>query len=209
MHAGASLSSDLKFLRNRNPPASQTRGVDLPKADSRLHAFEETFLPHMNAAHDLARWLARSGANSQDAAQDIVQEAYLRAFRFFETWNGGDAKAWLLTIVRNTSHTWRERRGRGGEPVPFDETAHSRESAAPSQERDLVRADDMRALRSCIDGLPADFREVLILRELEEMSYREIAGVTGLAIGTVMSRLSRARRLLADCAGEKTGRPAR
>src|SRR5689334_17357330 len=109
--------------------------------DPRLRAFEETFLPHMHAAHDLARWLTRS----DEDAQDVVQEAYLRAFRFFDTWSGGDAKAWLLTIVRNTSHTWHERRTRGGESVPFDEAMHGSEFTAPSQEQNLVRRDDVRA----------------------------------------------------------------
>jgi RNA polymerase sigma-70 factor, ECF subfamily len=205
VHAAASLSSDLTFWRNRKAAASEARAFDMRAGDSRLRAFEDTFLPHMNAAHDLARWLTRGHAD----AQDVVQESYLRAFRFFDTWNGGDARAWLLTIVRNTSRTWHERGARGGQSVPFDEKAHSGEQAAPSQEQHLARRDDVRSLRSCIEQLPADFREVLVLRELEEMSYREIAEVAGVAIGTVMSRLSRARRLLAECATEKVGRAVR
>jgi RNA polymerase sigma-70 factor (ECF subfamily) len=209
VHGAASLSSDLTFRRKRDSPASDALGLDLPASDSRLRLFEETFLPHMNAAYDLARWLTRSGPDAADMARDIVQEAYLRAFRFFDTWHGGDGKAWLLAIVRNTSHTSRERRGRGGEAVPFDETLHSRESSARSPEQDIVRGDDMHVLRQCIESLPREFREVLVLRELEEMSYRGIAEVTGLPMGTVMSRLSRARRLLADCAADKTGRAAR
>ncbi len=157
----------------------------------------------MNAAHNLARWLTRSDAD----AQDVVQESYLRAFRFFETWQGGDGKAWLLAIVRNTSRDFHERRSRQGDAVPFDETIHA---AAPSQERSveerMAGRDDMRILKTCIEKLPAEFREVLILRELEEMSYREIAELTGLAMGTVMSRLSRARRSLAECAAGKAVR---
>ena len=156
----------------------------------------------MNAAHDLARWLMR---NAHDA-QDVVQESYLRAFRFFDTWNGGDARAWLLTIVRNTSRTWHERHSRGGEAVPFDEAAHA---IAPSHEQSMADRGDMLILKTCMENLPAEFREVLILRELEEMSYREIADVTGAAMGTVMSRLSRARRALADCAFARTRRASR
>ena len=157
----------------------------------------------MNAAHDLARWLTRS---DQDA-RDIVQESYLRAFRFFDTWQGGDAKAWLLTIVRNMSRTWHERRSRDAGFVPFDETMHAGAlSHEPSHEQRVADRDDMRILKSCIENLPTEFREVLVMRELEEMSYREIAEVTGIAMGTVMSRLSRARRLLSDCA---TGKAAR
>jgi RNA polymerase sigma-70 factor (ECF subfamily) len=181
----------LRLWRKRAAAASETR-VD----DARLRRFEETFLPHMNAAHNLARWLMRS----DEDAQDVVQESYLRAFRFFETWQGGDGKAWLLTIVRNTSRTFHERRSRQGEAVLFDETVHAAEA---SHERSAADTDDMRILKACIEKLPAEFREVLILREIEEMSYREIAEVTGLAMGTVMSRLSRARRSVAECAGGK------
>jgi RNA polymerase sigma-70 factor (ECF subfamily) len=188
----------LTLWRKRAASASETR-----PGDARLRVFEETFLPHMNAAHDLARWLTRS---DQDA-QDVVQESYLRAFRFFEGWQGGDGKAWLLTIVRNTSRSWHERRSRDADAVPFDETLHA---GAASHERSvadrLADRDDMRVLKTCIENLPVEFREVLVLRELEEMSYREIADATGLAMGTVMSRLSRARRSLAECAAGKGAR---
>ena len=182
MHAVVPISSDLKLWRKRD--------------------FEAIFLPHMNAAHDLARWLTGSDTD----AQDVVQESYLRAFRFFDGWSGGDAKAWLLTIVRNTSRSWHERHSRGGETVPFDETTHA---SAPSHEQSAADRDNMLILKTCMENLPAEFREVLVLRELEEMSYREIADVTGAAMGTVMSRLSRARRALAGCASAKTRRAAR
>jgi RNA polymerase sigma-70 factor (ECF subfamily) len=164
---------------------------------SRAENFERIMLPHLDAAHNLARWLTR---NDQDA-QDMVQEAYLRAFRFFDGYRGGDGKAWLLEIVRNTCRTFQRRESRGGASVPFDETVYTAGSIAPEQEAKLAGRENMDILRNCIEALPDEFREVLVLRELEEMSYREIADATALAIGTVMSRLSRARKRLEDCAG--------
>jgi len=171
----------------------------------RLALFEEIIVPHLNSAHNLARWLTR---NNQDA-QDVVQEAFLRAFRFFDSYRGGDAKAWLLEVVRNTCRTWQRRQSRGGEALPFDETAHSGDASAPNQEERLVDRENMGVLRGCIEMLPIDFREVLVMRELEEMSYREIADVTGLAVGTVMSRLSRARKRLEECAARGSKEAAR
>lgn len=138
-----------------------------------------------------------------EAAQDVVQEAYLRAFRFFDGYDGGDSKAWLLAIVRNTCRTWQHRQNRDADAVPFDEVAHSTIQDAGALERDLADRQKMRVLRNCIEMLPLDFREVLVMRELEEMSYREIASVTGLPIGTVMSRLSRARKRLEACAANR------
>ncbi len=160
----------------------------------KLQLFEETVLPHMNAAYNVARWLVR---DDQDA-QDLVQESYLRAFRFFDSYRGGDAKAWLLTIVRNTCATWRRREGATA-AVPFDEAAHSPGSAQPTIEQTLVEGTKAQSLRSCIEALPAAYREVLVMRELEEMSYRQISEVSGIPVGTVMSRLSRARQRLEQC----------
>jgi RNA polymerase sigma-70 factor (ECF subfamily) len=168
----------------------------LPSQQSKLALFEETILPHLDAAHNLARWLTRSDVD----AQDLVQESYLRAFRFFDTYRGGDSKAWILTIVRNTCRTWLRRQIRDAEAVPFDEAAHSGAVSVPDQEQGTFGRERMEVLRGCIEMLAVDFREILILRELEEMSYQEIAQVTGLALGTVMSRLSRARKRLAECA---------
>jgi RNA polymerase sigma-70 factor (ECF subfamily) len=165
--------------------------------------FEEIVLPHLDAAYNLARWLTRSDVD----AQDVVQESYLRAFRFFDSWRGGDAKAWLLAIVRNTCRTWQVRRNRDAEAVQFDEAAHSAED--PGQEENVVRAERLRVLRGCIEKLPVEFREVLIMRELEEMSYQQIADATGLAMGTVMSRLSRARKRLEECAANRSKEAAR
>jgi RNA polymerase sigma-70 factor (ECF subfamily) len=166
------------------------------KAKAHIALFEETVLPHLDAAYNLARWLIRNDAD----AQDIVQESYLRALRFFEGYRGGDGKAWLLAIVRNTCRNWHSRQR--GEAVPFDESEHSEDRSSLNQEQAAARGQKMDALRLCIELLPAEFREVLVMRELEEMSYREIAGATGLALGTVMSRLSRARKRLEECATE-------
>jgi len=162
----------------------------------KLKVFEEVILPHLNAAYNLARWLTR---NEEDA-QDVVQESYLRAFRFFDGYRGGDGRSWLLAVVRNTCFTWR-RHERRSTNEPFDETTHSSRNQAQNQEEALVQSSRMLALRNCIEMLPSGFREVLVMRELEEMSYKEISDVACLPVGTVMSRLSRARRRLVECAG--------
>ena len=165
----------------------------------KLKVFEEVILPHLNAAHNLARWLTR---NEQDA-QDVVQEAYLRAFRFFDSYKGGDGKSWLLAVVRNTCFTWRRHEKRATTNEPFDEVTHSSNAQAPNQEETLVESSKMTVLRNCIEMLPSDFREVLVMRELEEMSYRQISDVARVPVGTVMSRLSRARRRLEECASAR------
>ncbi|HEY3839719.1 MAG TPA: sigma-70 family RNA polymerase sigma factor [Bryobacteraceae bacterium] len=161
----------------------------------KLKLFEECILPHLNAAYNLARWLTR---NEHDA-QDVVQEAYLRAFRFFDSFKGGDGKAWLLAVVRNTCSTWRRREMRGSNDEPFDEAAHSADLQPVSQEQKMVDSARRGVLRNCIEKLPADFREVIVMREIEGMSYQEIAEAATLPVGTVMSRLSRARKRLEDC----------
>jgi len=163
--------------------------------ESRLRLFEELIIPHLDAAHNLARWLTR---NEQDAC-DVVQEAYMRAFRFFDSYRGGDGKCWLLEVVRNTCFTWLRRERRSLTTVQFDEQAHGSGPQA-TQEDALVAAAKLTVLRKCIETLPDAFREVVVMRELEEMSYRQIAEVSSLPIGTVMSRLSRARKRLEECA---------
>ena len=163
--------------------------------ESRLQLFEEMILPHLKAAYNLARWLTR---NEHDA-QDVVQEAYLRAVRFFDSYRGGDGKSWLLEVVRNTCFTF-HRREKRNLSVAFDEAAHTPSVSLPNAEESLVEADNRTILRNCIEGLPEVFREVLVMRELEEMSYQQIADVAGLPAGTVMSRLSRARKRLEECA---------
>jgi RNA polymerase sigma-70 factor (ECF subfamily) len=164
--------------------------------ESRLRLFEETILPHLNAAYNLARWLTR---NEHDA-DDVVQEAYLRAFRFFDSYRGGDGKSWLLEVVRNTCFTFQRREKRHGTSVEFDEASHTPSVSPPDAEEALVVAGEQTILKDCIEGLPDAFRGILVMRELEEMSYRQISEVAGLPPGTVMSRLSRARKRLEECA---------
>jgi RNA polymerase sigma-70 factor (ECF subfamily) len=154
-----------------------------------LPSFDQAALPHLDAAYNLARWLAR---NEQDA-QDIVQEAYLRAFRFFPAFRGGDARAWIMKIVRNTCYAWlHENRPLQG-AMEFDENVFSRDSRPSNPEEVVLQNDSGALLRKALEALPTNFREVLILRELDGMSYKEIAEITGMAAGTVMSSLSRAR----------------
>lgn len=162
----------------------------------RTRRFEAAVLPHLDAAYNLARWLLRD----EQSAQDVVQEAYLRAFRFFDGFRGGEARPWLLGIVRNTCFTWLGQSGR--DHVEFDE---ARDSGALDARDELAANDPLHLLarkleraqvNAAIAALPPLFREVLILREMEELSYDEIAQVAGIPLGTVMSRLSRARALL-------------
>jgi RNA polymerase sigma-70 factor (ECF subfamily) len=183
------------------PKARQVVKQPTDKPRSKLALFEETILPHLNTAYNLARWLTR---NEHDA-QDVVQESYLRAFRFFEGYQGGDPKAWLLAIVRNTCNTWLRREDRGQKIIAFDEELHGRNAEAHSPEEKLANESRTRILRGCIEALPPEYREVLVMRELEEMSYRQIAEVADVPVGTVMSRLSRARRRLEECAGRSSG----
>jgi len=162
-------------------------------AAPKLSIFEKAMLPHLDAAYNLARWLTRN----EDDAQDVVQEAYLRALRFFDGFRGGDGKAWLLAVVRNTALTWL-RRERPLVRMSFDEEIHSPGDAA-TVETKLVAGAKFAQLRDCMELLPTEFREVVVLREMEEMPYRDIAEAASLPIGTVMSRLSRARQRLQDC----------
>jgi RNA polymerase sigma-70 factor (ECF subfamily) len=166
-----------------------------------LRAFEATVLPHLDAAYNLARWLTRS----PDDAEDVVQEACLRALRYFRSFQGESARTWLLTIVRNTCFTWlRNKRGRQEVPLFDDDHADDPEGggapgcagAGSDPETIVIASADRALLNRLIGELPLPFREVLVLRELEDLSYKEIAEVAGVPIGTVMSRLSRARRLL-------------
>ena len=149
-------------------------------------------MPHLDAAYNLARWLTR---RDQDA-EDVVQEAYLRALQFFGSFRGGDGRTWLLTIVRNTCYTWLRKNLVTEQSVSFEEEKHSPASADSNPEAILLRAEDAEMLRKTLGELPADYREGLVLRELEELSYKEIAQVTGMPIGTVMSRLARGRERL-------------
>ena len=159
--------------------------------------FERVALPHLDAAYSLARWLTR---NDADAA-DVVQEAFLRAFRYFDSYREGDAKSWLLRIVRRTCYSWLER-NRPGELVALDtaddldEASAALPAPAGDTEALLLSRSDLRRLDRLIEKLPPALREVIVMRELHELGYRDIAEVTGVPIGTVMSRLHRARAAL-------------
>jgi RNA polymerase sigma factor (sigma-70 family) len=164
--------------------------------DDRRHRFEVQVMPHLDAAYRFARWLARS----PDEADDVVQEAILRAFRGFDGLRGSDVKAWLLTIVRNCHLTaLQQQQRRALVPLPEEhdmQDGHALISSTPDPESASIRRDEERTLEGLIADLPDDYREVLILREIEDMGYREIAAVTKVPLGTVMSRLARARLAL-------------
>lgn len=166
--------------------------AELPGDDLALADFERLVLPHLNAAYNLACWLTR---NNQ-SAEDMVQEAYLRAWKSFDSFAGGDGRAWLLSIVRNTCYTWLQRNVTSNLDAVFDEEIHSGETDALNPETELLQNQDKQLLRQAVEELPLQFREVLIMRELEGLSYREIADLAGLPVGTVMSRLARARKRL-------------
>jgi len=152
-------------------------------------SFDEVVLPHLNAAYRLARWRLR---HPQDA-EDVVQEALLRAFRYFGTFTGGNGRAWFLRIVRNTCCGWRDRSFHAPTEL-FDEAHHSTLRPGFDPEALLLHTDDATLIERAMSHLPDRFREVLVLRELEGLSYREVAGVMGIPMGTVMSSLSRARQ---------------
>jgi len=158
----------------------------------KLEGFEAVVVPQLGAAYNLARWLTR---NDHDA-EDVVQEAYLRAFRFFDGFRGGDSRAWLLTIVRNTYYTWLSSNRLRDLSTPLDDESDVLQSDAPSPELNAIQVSERHRLEQALEELPAEFREVLVLRELEGMSYKEISDITGIPLGTVMSRLARARKRL-------------
>lgn len=151
--------------------------------------FEQEALPHLDAAYNLARWLTH---NQQDA-EDVVQEAYVRAFRFFDAFRGGNARAWILRIVRNTCYNWLQENRPLQSAKEFDENLFGPDPRTLNPEQALLQNASDKMLRHALEALPLKSREVLILRELEGMSYREIADTTGMPAGTVMSSLSRAR----------------
>src|SRR6266542_1071976 len=157
-----------------------------------LQNFEEAALPHLGAAYNLARWLTRDETD----AEDVVQEAYLRAFKHFGSFHGGDGRPWLLAIVRNTCYTWMQHNRSPELTIPLDDELHEIESKDLNPEALLLQSAEVQMVRQALEELPVEFREVLVLRELEEMSYREIASITDLPLGTVMSRLARGRKRL-------------
>ena len=173
--------------------------------DDKRTRFEALVLPHLDAAHRLARWLCRSPSD----ADDIVQEAFMRAWRAFEGLRGADARPWLLAIVRNCHlSALAERQRRAHEPLTEEHEAQPPLAAAlPDPESASIERDERRLLGRLIAALPEEQREVLLLRELEDMSYREIAAVAEVPIGTVMSRLARARAALKALWPEAEGEP--
>ena len=154
-----------------------------------LASFEALMLPHLDAAHNLARWLVRN----EDDAQDIVQEAYLRALKAFHGFHGSDGRAWLLKIVRNTCYSWLRVNRPLQDATEFDENIFAPDVRSPNPEEAVLKNANGTLVREALQKLPPNLREVLILRELEGLSYREIGAITGMPAGTVMSSLSRAR----------------
>ena len=173
--------------------------ADVEADAARSRRFQQVALPHLDAAYNLARWLS---GNALDA-DDIVQDAFVRAFRFFDTLRGDNARPWLLAIVRRTWYTEWRRRSNSHEVAPFDDALDETSVFEPICETYadpqllLLKGEHTRLVREALEQLPVEFREVLILRELEEMSYRDIAVIADLPVGTVMSRLARGRRKLA------------
>jgi len=160
--------------------------------EDHVSRFEQAILPHLDAAYNLARWLTR---NVHDA-EDVVQEAYLRAFKSFGGFRGTDGRPWLLTIVRNTCYTWLQQNRAREFATPFEEGVHDVQSEESDPETLLLRGADVKLLTGALEQLPLEYREALVLRELEGLSYKEIADVADVPIGTVMSRLARARKRL-------------
>jgi RNA polymerase sigma-70 factor (ECF subfamily) len=158
--------------------------------ESKQARFEELIMPHLDAAYNLARWLTR---NEHDA-EDVAQEAFMRAFKFFEGFHGTNSRSWLLSIVRHAGYDWLQKNRKKELATVFDEELHSTEAA--EQEQPSLAGADQEIVRKCLEELPVEFREAAILRELEGLSYKEIAEITGVPIGTVMSRLARGRKQL-------------
>jgi RNA polymerase sigma-70 factor (ECF subfamily) len=162
-----------------------------------VERFERVVLPYLDDAYTLARYLLRD----EHDAQDVVQEASLRAFRYFDGYSGGDAKAWLLAIVRNCSLTWRYRHRADAQTVSFMDGVDAPADVGNEADTAAIESSERARVQRAIDALPAEFREVIVLREVQDLSYKEISDVSGVPIGTVMSRLARARRRLAVLLG--------
>ncbi len=162
---------------------------------SQLARFEQVVLPHLDSAYNLARWLT----GREHDAEDVVQDAFLRAAKFFDSFRGGDARPWLITIVRRACYDRLERNRSQQSLTVFDEELHSDQGDDFDPVQLALREENREMLRQALAELPIEFREVLVLRELEGLSYKEIAAITGLPPGTIMSRLTRARERLRLC----------
>jgi RNA polymerase sigma-70 factor (ECF subfamily) len=167
-----------------------------------LASFEETMLPHMDAAHNLARWLLRN----EDDARDVVQEAYLRAFKSFGGFRGSNGRAWLLTIVRNTSYTLLKKNHAVDLTTTFDEEIHATGHDSVSPATILEHAEDAELITKAMDELPTEFREILTLRHQEDLSYKDIGEILNIPAGTVMSRLARGRAKLKEYLAARIGK---
>lgn len=208
---GPRLAAPVHAVRNNPARAGVNANTECSMTDGeKSRRFEEVALPHLDAAYNLARWL--SGGASE--AEDVVQEACLRAFRYFDGFRGGNARAWLLAIVRNTWYSEWSRRHDAATLVPFDDTmddagplAGWSDGARSDPQALAMQRQDAERVHRALAALPVPLREVLVLRELEDMSYADIAMVAGIPVGTVMSRLSRGRRLLAAALRDGPPRP--
>ena len=185
------MNESCEVLGDITVPASEDSSLEGKDKQTR---FESLAVPHLGAAYNFARWLTH---NDHDA-EDVVQEAYLRAFRFFDGFQGGDFRPWLLAIVRNTCMTWLQRNRRPHAAISLDKAAQAIAADDPGPDSQLLLDANRDLVQHALADLPVEYREALVLREMEGMSYKEIATVTGTAIGTVMSRLARGRKLLRD-----------
>jgi len=172
---------------------------------SKAVRFEEVALPHLAAAYNLARWLIH---NQQDA-EDVVQEAYLRAFKFFSGYYGGDSRSWILTIVRNTCYTWLQQNRALQVTDSIDDKLDEIEPDLADPEVLMLRSVDSQIVRQALGDLPVEFREVVVLREMEGLTYKEIADIVDVPIGTVMSRLARGRKRLQTLLASRIGKEVR
>jgi RNA polymerase sigma-70 factor, ECF subfamily len=183
---GAHSMFDERSLEHSEENVPMSEQLPIP---AEVGGLTELLLSHLDSAYNLARWLVRN----DEQAEDVVQEAYLRAFKYCGGFHGGDARAWLLTIVRNTSYRWLRKTCAYEPVVQFDEEVHTSGTRTLNPEELLLQSADGRQVEKTLSELPVRFREILVLRELEGLSYKEIADIMGVPMGTVMSTLSRAR----------------
>jgi RNA polymerase sigma-70 factor (ECF subfamily) len=188
---GRNHSLNVKLISCENS-MRQGRTTRLMEEDRRR--FEELFLPYLDTAYNLARWIIQ---HDQDA-QDVVQDAYIRAFKGFHRFRGGNNRAWFMTIVRNTAYNWLNRHAWEEKVIPYDDEKHADIIWMNEPEDEFLSERRRQYLKRALEELPLEFREVIILYELEGLSYKELAAALGIPIGTVMSRLSRARRRLQE-----------